>query len=103
MGMLKADGGTASVFGQPVSDESAAIDARRRIGFVTEEKELYPYMTVDQIIRFTRPFFPRWRGDLEQRYLKMFELPPKRKIPISQKACDRSSCCCWRSRAARSF
>jgi ABC-2 type transport system ATP-binding protein len=38
-------------------------------------------MTVEQIIRFTRPFFPKWRDDLEQRYLKMFELPPKRKIP----------------------
>jgi ABC-2 type transport system ATP-binding protein len=80
MGMLRADGGTASVFGRPVSDEKASIEARRRIGFVTEEKELYPFMTVDQIIRFTRPFFPKWRSDLEQRYLKMFELPPKRKV-----------------------
>ncbi|MFZ0592808.1 MAG: ABC transporter ATP-binding protein [Bryobacteraceae bacterium] len=38
-------------------------------------------MTVEQIIRFTRPFFPKWRSDLEQRYLKMFELPPNKKIP----------------------
>jgi ABC-2 type transport system ATP-binding protein len=36
---------------------------------------------VEQIIRFTRPFFPKWRDDLEQRYLKMFELPLKKKIP----------------------
>ena len=38
-------------------------------------------MTVEQIIRFTRPFFPKWRDDLEKRYLRMFELPPKCKIP----------------------
>jgi ABC-2 type transport system ATP-binding protein len=38
-------------------------------------------MTVEQIIRFTRPLFPKWRDDLERRYLQMFELPPKRKIP----------------------
>jgi ABC-2 type transport system ATP-binding protein len=38
-------------------------------------------MTVEQIIRFTRPFFPKWRDDMEQRYLKMFELPLKQKIP----------------------
>jgi ABC-2 type transport system ATP-binding protein len=38
-------------------------------------------MTVNEVIRFTRPFFPKWRGDLEQRYLKMFDLPPNRKIP----------------------
>jgi ABC-2 type transport system ATP-binding protein len=64
-----------------VADADRSIEIRRRIGFVTEDKELYPYMTVEQIIRFTRPFFPKWRDDLEQRYLKMFELPPKRKIP----------------------
>jgi ABC-2 type transport system ATP-binding protein len=38
-------------------------------------------MTVEQIILFTRPFFPNWRPDLEQRYLEMFELPKARKIP----------------------
>src|ERR1700677_4560146 len=86
MGLLRADSGVARVFGIPVTDpggafEKRAIEVRRRIGFVTEDKELYPYMTVEQIIRFTRPFFPKWRDDLEQRYLKMFELPPKRKIP----------------------
>src|ERR1700689_3645640 len=79
MGLLRADSGSARVFGVPAADRS--IEIRRRIGFVTEDKELYPYMTVEQIIRFTRPFFPKWRDDLERRYLKMFELPPKRKIP----------------------
>ncbi len=81
MGMLKSDAGSVSVFGLPVSDPRIAVKARRRIGFVTEDKELYPYMTVDQVIRFTRPFFPKWRRDLEQRYLRMFELPLNRKIP----------------------
>jgi ABC-2 type transport system ATP-binding protein len=49
-------------------------------GFVSEDKDLYPYMTVDGIIRFTRPFFPGWRCDLEQRYLDLFELPPGKRI-----------------------
>jgi ABC-2 type transport system ATP-binding protein len=81
MGLLRADTGSAHVFGVPVTDADSAAGIRRRIGFVTEDKELYPYMTVEQIIRFTRPFFPKWRRDLEQRYLKMFELPKARKIP----------------------
>ena len=81
MGLLRSDGGTARVFGIPVSDADSSVEIRRRIGFVTEDKELYPYMTVEQVIRFTRPFFPKWREDLEQRYLKMFELPHKKKIP----------------------
>jgi ABC-2 type transport system ATP-binding protein len=81
MGLLRADTGSAHVFGMPVTDADSAAGVRRRIGFVTEDKELYPYMTVEQIIRFARPFFPKWRRDLEQRYLEMFELPKARRIP----------------------
>jgi len=81
MGLLRSDSGDAHVFGIPVADADRAVEIRRRIGFVTEDKELYPYMTVEQLIRFTRPFYPQWRDDLERRYLEMFELPPKRKIP----------------------
>jgi ABC-2 type transport system ATP-binding protein len=81
MGLAKADQGSARVFGiiPGGGDSGAAI--RSRIGFVTEDKELYPYMTVADIIRFTRPFFPKWRGDLERRYLKVFDLPINKKIP----------------------
>jgi ABC-2 type transport system ATP-binding protein len=81
MGLLRCDSGNAEVFGRPIIDADYSVEIRRRIGFVTEDKELYPYMTVEQLIRFTRPFFPKWRHDLERRYLQMFELPPRRKIP----------------------
>lgn len=81
MGFLRPDSGDARVFGLPAGGFSASIDIHRRLGFVTEEKDLYPYMTVEQIIRFTRSFFPGWRDDLEKRYLKLFDLPPNRKIP----------------------
>jgi len=81
MGLLRADSGSAHVFGRPVGDADRSAEIRRRIGFVTEDKELYPYMTVEEIIRFTRPLFPKWRPDLERRYLELFELPLKSKIP----------------------
>src|ERR1017187_10307211 len=85
MGLLRSDSGTAEVFGIPVADADRTVEIRRRIGFVTEDKELYPYMTVEQMIAFTRPFFPRWQRDLERRYLDMFDLPPKAKIPALSK------------------
>src|SRR4029077_15440001 len=37
-------------------------------------------MTVEEMIRFTAAFFPRWRADLEQRYVGKFELPLDRRV-----------------------
>jgi ABC-2 type transport system ATP-binding protein len=81
MGALKADGGAVHVLGSLIDNPDDSVDVRRRIGYVTEDKELYPYMTVEQIVRFTRPLFPKWRDDLAKRYMRMFDLPPRRKIP----------------------
>jgi len=80
LGLIKADAGSARIFGRAVDDPGASVGIRRRIGFVTEDKDMYPYMTVDGIIRFTRPFFPGWRRDLEQRYLDLFDLPRSKSI-----------------------
>jgi ABC-2 type transport system ATP-binding protein len=76
LGMARATSGQARVFGL----EAGSVDIRRRVGFVSEEKDLYGYMTVAEMVRFTSGFFPRWRRDLEERYLRRFELPPDRKI-----------------------
>jgi ABC-2 type transport system ATP-binding protein len=81
MGLAKADRGEARIFGIAPGDDNSGALLRRRIGFVPEDKELYPYMTVEQVIAFSRPFFPHWRDDLESRYLNAFDLPPKKKIP----------------------
>jgi ABC-2 type transport system ATP-binding protein len=81
MGLARADAGAARVFGVAPAGDAAAAELRRRIGFVAEDKELYPYMTVSEMIRFTRPFFPGWRTDLEQRYIKSFDLPLNKKVP----------------------
>jgi ABC-2 type transport system ATP-binding protein len=51
------------------------------VGFVSEDKDLYPFMNVDQTIRFTRAFFPAWRRDLEEKYLDLFQLPRKKAVP----------------------
>lgn len=81
LGMLRADAGEIRLFGETVKSEMTAVAARRRVGFVSEEKELYPFMTVDQTIRFTRAFFPTWRRDLEEKYLDLFRLPKEKAVP----------------------
>ncbi len=85
LGFLKSGGGDVRVFNEVVTGPEGNAGLRRRIGYVSESKYLYPYMTVQQIVRFTRPFFPTWRCDLERRYMDMFSLPPNRKISALSK------------------
>ena len=80
LGMARPASGEARVFGLPAHEQAASVEIRRRTGFVSDEKDLYDYMTVAEMIRFTAPFFPRWRADLETRYLRRFELPPDRGV-----------------------
>jgi ABC-2 type transport system ATP-binding protein len=80
LGMARPTSGRAHVFGLAADEDRASVDIRRRTGFVSDDKDLYDYMNVAEMIRFTAAFFPRWRADLEQRYLRAFALPLDRKI-----------------------
>jgi ABC-2 type transport system ATP-binding protein len=80
LGMARPTGGRARVFGLAADAPDASVEIRRRTGFVSEDKELYDYMTVDEIVRFTAGFYPRWRRDLEARYLRALELPAPAKV-----------------------
>ena len=80
LGMARASGGDARVFGLDAGGRDSSVEIRRRAGFVGEEKDLYDYMTVAEIVRFTASFYPRWRADLDQRYRRSFDLPPDRKV-----------------------
>jgi ABC-2 type transport system ATP-binding protein len=74
--VIRRTSGEATVLGEP----TGSVAVRRRIGFLGEDKRLYSYMTVREIIAFTRPFFPTWRVETETRLLADFELPLNRKI-----------------------
>ena len=82
LGMVRPSGGTARVFELPADAPASSVEIRRRTGFVSEEKDLIDYMTVGEIVRFTAAFYPRWRRDVEQKYLRAFELPSDRKVKL---------------------
>lgn len=79
--VIRRTSGEATVLGEP----TGAVAVRRRIGFLGEDKRLYSYMTVREIIAFTRPFFPTWRIETETRLLADFELPLNRKVSALSK------------------
>jgi ABC-2 type transport system ATP-binding protein len=80
LGIAFPTSGEARVFGLAADRSDSSVQIRRRTAFVNDDKQLYDYMTVDEIIRFTAAFYPRWRPDLEERYRRSFELPGDRKI-----------------------
>jgi len=80
LGMMRPTSGGGRVLGFDIADARQSVEMRRRVAYVSEDKRLYDYMTVGQIIRFTRAFFPGWRSDLERRLLDEFRLPEDRPI-----------------------
>ncbi|HEU0065315.1 MAG TPA: ABC transporter ATP-binding protein [Flavisolibacter sp.] len=80
LGMTRPSSGEGSILGHDILDENESVVIRKKVAYVAEDKRLYDYMTVAQIIKFTRPFFENWQTDLEQHLLKEFRLPLDRKI-----------------------
>jgi ABC-type multidrug transport system ATPase subunit len=80
MGMVRPTAGHASIFGLPASHSRASVAIRQRTGFVNDERDLYDFMTVAQLIAFTASFFPHWRADMAKRYVRSFDLPESRMV-----------------------
>jgi len=80
MGAVRPSHGSGKIFGLSIEDPVQSVEIRKRVAFVGEEKALYDYMTVEQIIGFTKSFFPKWRSDLAHNFLRQFPLPFDHKI-----------------------
>jgi ABC-2 type transport system ATP-binding protein len=80
LGMAKPSGGEGRILGLDINDEKQSVEIRKKVAYVAEDKRLYDFMTVGQIINFTRPFFPEWSTELEKYLLGEFKLPLERKI-----------------------
>ncbi len=80
MGMVRPSAGEGRVLGHPIGDNHAAVEIRGRTAHVGEDRSAWPGMTVDQILKISRPFFPHWRNEVERRYLDAFEIPNRRHV-----------------------
>ncbi len=78
LGLMRPDNGRGKILGLDIEKESESI--RRRTGYVAEMPHMYGYMTVQEIIKFCRPFYPVWNSGLVEKYLDFFSLPLKGKI-----------------------
>lgn len=85
LGMIRPSSGLGFVLGRSIRNPAENRAARLHIAYVGEDKPLYDYMTVGQLIRFTRAFYADWRTDVEQRLLALYRLPLDRKIKALSK------------------
>jgi ABC-2 type transport system ATP-binding protein len=58
LGLLRPTRGEGRILGYDI--RALPPEARGRIGYLTEEHQLYPWMTVRQCSEFQAPFYPRW-------------------------------------------
>ena len=80
MGMVRATSGEGRVFGHHVGDKDGGVAIRQRTAHVGEDRTAWPLLTADQVLAISRPLFPTWRKDVEQRYLDVFEIPPRTRV-----------------------
>ena len=85
LGTTHPTSGAGTVLGKDITDSKQNREMRRRVAYVGEDKQLYAYMTVHQLIRFTRSFYCDWSTETEEGLLKQYELPLNRKVKALSK------------------
>ena len=78
MNLLRPSSGHSFVFGRD-SQTLSATDYER-IGYVSENQILPPWMTVGYLMEYLRPFYPTWDLALAARLLRQLDLPLDRRL-----------------------
>lgn len=78
LGLLRAQSGSVRVFGHdPVADPVAVLS---RVGYLSEENDLPGWMRVEELIRYTRAFYPGWDDVYAEELRQTFTLDGTAKI-----------------------
>ncbi len=78
MGLVGPDRGRVHVLGQPIPERQA--EAKRDIGFASEDMRLYGAATLAWHIGFARSIYPSWDAKYAEALLARFDLRPQQKI-----------------------
>jgi ABC-2 type transport system ATP-binding protein len=78
LGRLKAQSGSVRVFGfDPVAEPVAVLG---RTGYLSEHRDLPGWMRVDELLRYTKAFYPQWDPAYAEELRRQFGLDPRAKI-----------------------
>jgi ABC-2 type transport system ATP-binding protein len=78
LGLYAAQSGTVRVFGHdPVREPAATLS---HLGYLSEDRDLPGWMRVEELLDYTRAFYPRWDARYAAELLREFDLPPRQKV-----------------------
>lgn len=78
MGLVQPTRGTGSILGHDI--RSLTPEIRARIGYLTEEHQLYGWMNVKECGEFQSDFFPKWNSKIFHGVIGHFGLKSKAKV-----------------------
>jgi ABC-2 type transport system ATP-binding protein len=78
LGLYKPASGAVRVFGlDPVADPPGVLG---RIGFLSEDRDLPMWMRVEELLRYSRAFYPKWDADYAESLRAQFQLDPHARL-----------------------
>ena len=78
MGIIAAESGTISLMGE--ATRRTGVKQKRRIGYVSQEQNFYPWMSCKALGKFVGSFYPTWDKAEFKRLLEVFEIPDSRRV-----------------------
>jgi len=73
LGLLRAQQGSVRVLGlDPVAHPCEVLG---RIGYLSEDRDLPPWMTVSQLLTYCGAFYPRWDAAYVEKLRQLFQIP----------------------------
>jgi len=72
LGLLRAESGSVRVFGlDPVAEPVAVLS---RVGYLSDQNDLPGWMRVEELLRYSRAFYPAWDDDNAEELRRRFDL-----------------------------